>query len=163
MSESRVPPIAIVAAGCLMPGATTLAGYWQNILAKKDLVTDVPRTHWHPEDYYDADPKRPDHTYARRGAFLPDVAFDTLGFGIPPSLLPATDTSQLLALIVAQAVLDDLSPAAAAKLDRNRTSVILGVTGAQELLGSLVSRLQQPAWERGMRQSGLPEDEIKAA
>ena len=167
MSEPRsapatpVPLIAVVAAGCLMPGATTLSGYWQNILAKKDLLTDIPRTHWHPEDYYDADPKRPDHTYARRGAFLPEVAFDTLGFGIPPSLLPATDTSQLLALIVAQAVLDDLAPAA--KLDRNRTSVILGVTGAQELLGSLVARLQRPVWERGMRQVGLPEDEVQAA
>ncbi|HNC94953.1 MAG TPA: beta-ketoacyl synthase N-terminal-like domain-containing protein, partial [Myxococcota bacterium] len=95
-------PIAVVGAGAIFPGSTDVAGYWQNILAGKDLLTDVPASHWLTSDYYDADPKAPDRTYAKRGAFLPTVAFDPLAYGIPPSLLPATDTSQLLALIVAQ-------------------------------------------------------------
>ncbi|MFZ5481920.1 MAG: SDR family NAD(P)-dependent oxidoreductase [Myxococcota bacterium] len=152
-------PIAVVGAGAVFPGSLSVSGFWQNILAKKDLITDVPRSHWLVEDYYDKDPKAPDKTYARRGAFLPDVPFDAMGFGIPPSILPATDTSQLIALIVAQQVLDDVGK----DLDLSRTSVILGVTGAQELLSSLVSRLQRPVWERSLRQIGLPEAQVQAA
>ncbi len=156
-------PIAVVGLGCIMPGALDVPSFWRNILQKRDLITDVPKTHWLIEDYYDPNPKAPDKTYARRGAFLPDVPFDAMGFGIPPSTLPATDTSQLIALIVAQMVLDDVSRMGMRKLDLSRTSVILGVTGAQELLSSLVSRLQRPVWERSLRLSGLDEKTVQEA
>ena len=35
------------------------------------------------------------------------MELDAIAFGIPPNQLPSTDTAQLLALIVAQRVLDD--------------------------------------------------------
>ena len=95
------------------------------------------------EDYYDPNPAAPDKTYAKRGAFLKDVPFDPMGFGVPPSTVPATDTAQLLALIVAQKVLEDASNGDLGRIDRSRTSVILGVTSAQELLASMVGRLQR--------------------
>jgi hypothetical protein len=63
----------------------------------RDLITDVPPSHWLIDDYYDSDPKAADKTYCRRGAFLDQVAFDPMCFGIPPSIVPATDSSQLLA------------------------------------------------------------------
>ena len=83
----------------LFPGSLDSTGFWHDVLASKDLISDVPASHWLHEDYYDADPKAPDKTYAKRGAFLGDVDFDALAWGIPPSIVPATDTSQLLALI----------------------------------------------------------------
>ena len=98
------------------------------------------------EDYYDPDPAAPDKTYAKRGAFLDKVDFDALGWGVPPSTIPATDTSQLLALVVAQKVLQDALREQFETADRSRVSVILGVTSAQELLSSMVSRLQRPVW-----------------
>ncbi len=153
-------PIAIVGAGAIMPAAVDLPGFWHNVLARKDCITDTPPGHWRIDDYYDPDPKAPDKTYAKRGAFLPDVPFDSMGFGVPPSILSATDTSQLLALIVARMVLDDIGKSGE---DLSRTSVILGVTGAQELLGSLVSRLQRPIWERSLRELGWAEDEVQTA
>ena len=104
-------------------------------------MTPVPPTHWLIDDYYDPDPTAPDKTYGRRGGFLDPVDFDPMGFGVPPSLVPSTDTSQLLALIVAQQVLDDAVRGQFAELDRSRVSVILGVTSGQELLGAMVSRL----------------------
>ena len=156
-------PIAVVGAGAIFPGSTDVAGYWQNILSGKDLLTDVPASHWLTSDYYDADPKAPDRTYAKRGAFLPSVPFDPLVYGIPPSLLPATDTSQLLALIVAQQVLDDVARTRPTAVDRSRLSVILGVTGGQELMGSMASRLQRPVWENALRQCGFDEEEVKKA
>ena len=77
--------------------------------------------------------------------------------------MPATDTSQLLALILAQTVLQDAAREQFETMDRSRISVILGVTSAQELLFSMVSRLQRPVWVKALRESGLPEDEVQAA
>ena len=108
MSDSTTrPPIAVVGVSALFPGSASAGGFWKDILGGVDLITDVPETHWLPEDYYDEDPSAPDKTYAKRGSFLPPVDFDTLAWGMPPSLVPMTDTTQLLALIVAQQVLQD--------------------------------------------------------
>ena len=106
-TKHRSPTIAVVGVSALFPGSLSTTGFWRDILAGTDLITDVPTSHWLPEDYYDPDPSTPDKTYARRGAFLSEIDFDALGFGIPPSIVPATDTSQLMALIVAQRVLED--------------------------------------------------------
>src|SRR6185436_905499 len=97
--KTQVPPIAIVGLSALFPGSTDAAGFWNDILTGRDLITDVPPTHWLIEDYYDADPNAPDKTYCKRGAFLDKVSFDPMEFGIPTSIVPATDTAQLLALI----------------------------------------------------------------
>jgi malonyl CoA-acyl carrier protein transacylase len=156
-------PIAIVGASCVMPGSVDKTGFWQDVLAGTDLITDVPESHWLLEDYYDPDPTVPDKTYAKRGAFLPKVAFDPLAFGVPPTIVPATDTTQLLALVVAQRVLEDACNGDLVNVDRERVSVIMGVTSAQELLGSMVSRLQHPIWRKALREMGMPEDEVNEA
>ena len=101
-SKSNFSPIAIVGVSALFPGSRDARGFWRDILAGQDLLTDVPSGHWLIDDYYDADPSAPDKTYARRGGFLDKVDFDALAWGVPPSTVPATDTSQLLALILAQ-------------------------------------------------------------
>src|SRR5678815_598025 len=132
--DSPRSPIAIVGVSALFPGSLDSTGFWSDILEGRDLIRDVPATHWLVDDYYDADHKVPDKTYAKRGAFLGDVDFDALAWGIPPSILSATDTSQLLALIVAQRVLEDATRGQFKEMDRDRVSVILGVTSAQELL-----------------------------
>ena len=162
-STPRHPAIAVVGVSALFPGSQDATGFWNDILQGRDLLSDVPPSHWRIDDYYDPDPSAPDKTYARRGGFLSPIDFDALGFGIPPAMLPATDTSQLLALIVAQAVLEDAAREHFASMDRSKISVILGVTSAQELLFSMVSRLQRPVWVKALREGGLPEDEVQQA
>ena len=154
-------PIAVVGVSALFPGSTDCRGFWNDILAGKDLITDVPASHWLIDDYYDPDPKALDKTYAKRGGFMPAVDFDPLEFGLPPSIIPATDTAQILALILAQKVLEDASQGQFATMDRERISVLLGVTSAQELLGNMVSRLQKPIWLKALRESGIPETEAQ--
>ena len=155
-------PIAVVGVSALFPGSSDSRGFWSDILAGRDLITEVPPTHWLAEDYYDPNPAAPDKTYCKRGAFLAPVQFDAMEFGVPPSIVPATDSAQILALIVAQRVLEDASRDQFATMDRERISVILGVTSAQELLGSMVSRLQRPIWVKALRESGIPEAEAQA-
>src|SRR3954451_13396735 len=130
------PPLAIVGIGCLFPKANGPGAYWANVKNAIDCIAEVPPTHWDPADYFDADPKRPDMTYARRGGFLDPYPFAPGEFGIAPNDLEATDTSQLLALVAAQMALRDaglLDPAARGP-DKRRVSVILGVTGTLELV-----------------------------
>ena len=162
-SDGRRPPLAIVGLDAIFPGSSDGAGYWRSVFAGTDHLRDVPESHWLIDDYYDPDPTARDKTYGRRGGFLDEVEFEPLQWGIPPSIIPSTDTSQLLALIVAQRVLDDATAGKFREMDRSRISVILGVTGGQELLGSMVARLQRPVWERALRESGVAEPQVQGA
>jgi len=100
-------PLAIIGIGCLFPKADSVGAYWANIKNGVDGIGPIPATHWDPADYFDADPKRPDFTYAQRGGFLEPYPFNPVEWGIAPNDLEATDTSQLLALVVAQMALRD--------------------------------------------------------
>ncbi|MDR3632679.1 MAG: beta-ketoacyl synthase N-terminal-like domain-containing protein, partial [Isosphaeraceae bacterium] len=151
-------PVAIIGMGCLFPKADGLGRYWANIRDRVDAISDVPETHWRAEDYFDADPKAPDHTYARRGGFLSPVDFPALDFGIAPNNLEATDTTQLLGLLVARQALEDAGYGAGRPFDRDRVSVILGVTGTLELVIPLGARLGHPIWRRALKTAGVPDD-----
>ena len=159
-SADRQSPIAIIGMGCLFPHAPGLREYWRLIRWSEDGVTEVPESHWSPDDYYDPDPRRPDMTYCRRGAFLDPVDFDPTEFGIPPTSLEATDTAQLLGLVVAKSALDDAGYGADREFDRARVSVVLGVTGTQELVIPLGARLGHPTWRKALHQAGVAPDVI---
>ncbi|MCA9715758.1 MAG: acyltransferase domain-containing protein, partial [Myxococcales bacterium] len=163
MKSTHRPPLAVVGVSALFPGSSDATGFWRDILAGADLLGDIPPSHWLVEDYFDPDPKARDKTYARRGGFLDPVDFDPVQWGVPPTILKATDSSQLLGLIVAERVLRDATREQFTTVDRSRMSVILGVTSAQELLAAMVSRLQRPVWVKALREQGLPEDEVQAA
>ena len=156
-------PVAIIGMGCLFPKADSLGRYWINIRDGVDAIREIPASHWNPDDLFDADPKAPDKTYARRGGFLDPVAFPALDFGIAPHNLDATDTTQLLGLMVARAALGDAGygqgtpDQPANPLDRERVSVMLGVTGALELVIPLGARLGHPIWRRALKDAGVAE------
>jgi len=162
--SSRAPlDIAVVGMGGIFPGAPDLTRFFENVLAGADLVTEIPETHFKLSDYFDPDPKAPDKIYTTRGAFLPPIVFDPLKNGIPPSMLSSTDSSQLLGLLVARATLEDAYDGRFEAADKSRISVILGVTGGQELFGQMAARLQRPAWEAGMRAAGIDEAQVQEA
>jgi len=153
--NSAHTPVAIIGMAGLFPGSSGLKAYWQLLMHGRDAVTDIPGTHWSAEAYFNDDPKKPDHVYCKRGAFLPPVAFDPSEFGIPPSSLEATDTSQLLALITARDALSDAGYNSGKSFDHDRTSVVLGVTGTQELVIPLSSRLGHPIWREAILKEGI--------
>ncbi|WP_146060166.1 type I polyketide synthase, partial [Streptomyces sp. SM5] len=152
-------PVAVVGVGALAPGATDPAAFWRAVTGGRDLITEVPPSRWRVEDHYDPDPAAPDKTYARRGAFLPEVDFDPMAYGVPPANLSTTDTSQLLALMVADQVLADTGGLSG--VDRGRVGVVLGAA-ALELLPHMYGRAQRPVWLKALRESGMGEDEARA-
>jgi acyl transferase domain-containing protein/acyl carrier protein len=147
--------IAIIGMGCLFPGAGSLAEYWQNVKDGIDCITEIPATHWRPDDYFDADKKAADKTYARRGGFLSPYPFNPLAFGISPNAIEATDSSQLLGMVVAQQALEDAGYGEKATFDRDRVSCVLGVTGALPLVIPLGARLGHPIWRRALEDAGV--------
>jgi acyl transferase domain-containing protein len=156
-TEDSATPLAIIGIGCLFPGADNLSAYWARIQGGVDAITDVPPTHWRAEDYYHSDPKAPDRIYTARGGFLHATPFNPAAFGIAPNSLEATDTAQLLGLVVAQQALADAGYGEERSFDRSRVSVILGVTGTLELVIPLGARLGHPIWRRALHEAGVEE------
>ncbi len=158
-ASSVSSPLAIVGLSCLFPKAASAGEFWSNIRRGVDAIDEIPSTHWRPEAYFDADPKRPDMTYAQRGGFLSPVPFDPLEFGIAPSNLEAIDTSQLLGLVASKRALEDAGYGADGKpCDRSRIGCILGVTGALEMVIPLGARLGHPKWRQALKDAGVPDD-----
>lgn len=152
MSQSA--PLAIVGLSCIFPKADDLRAYWANIKHGVDAITPIPATHWKADDFFNADPKAPDLTYAQRGGFLPTVNFNPMEYGIAPKDIEATDTTQLFGMIAAKQALADAGYADK-PFNRERTSVILGVTGALELVIPLGARLGHPIWRRALKEAGI--------
>ncbi|MBK5276580.1 MAG: SDR family NAD(P)-dependent oxidoreductase [Desulfuromonadales bacterium] len=148
-------PLAIIGIGCLFPQAEDRSAYWANIREGIDAITDIPASHWQIKDYFDKDPKSPDMTYGQRGGFLSSIPFNPMEFNIPPATLEAIDTSQLLGLVAAGQALKDAGYGAERTYDRNRVSVILGVTGTLELVIPLGARLGHPHWREALKDAGV--------
>ena len=149
-------PIAIVGIACVFPKAGGLHDYWSNVRDGVDAITEIPESAWKTSDYYDADPKSPDMTYGRRGGFIDPVEFEPMAFGIPPRDLEATDTTQLLGLHVARQALEDAGYGPDGReFDRDKTSVILGVSGTLPLVIPLGARLGHPIWRKALEDAGV--------
>jgi polyketide-type polyunsaturated fatty acid synthase PfaA len=153
--------IAIIGVGSLFPGSINAADFWQNIKQGIDFVEEILPTHWLVDDFYDPTPNTPDKTYCKRGAFLPTVDFDPVEFGIPPNVIPAIDTSQLLALMVAKQTFEDAMGEAYKTQDLSRVSVIIG-SSTLEAIQYMAGRLQHPIWTKSLREHGLSENEVQA-
>ena len=158
----EMPKIAIVGMAAMFPGEGGTTGFWRTITRGEDTIGEVPSHYWRSEDYYDPDPAAPDKTYCNRGGFIDKVAFDTLKFGVPPSVMKATDTAQLLALMTASEVLDGVQKSQATPIDKSRTGVVLGVASSTELCVHMGSRLQRPIWANALREHGMSEEEVTA-
>lgn len=171
-SNLRHPiPVAIVGIGSLFPEARTTGEFWNNILSGKNCIREIVDKdpeyydgYWRIDEHFAPDPSAPDKTYGKTGAFLPEVEFDPIEFGIPPINLESISTIQLMALLVAKQALADAGytrdETTASK--REKTGVILGVAGTGNTGFKLATRTDFPLWEKVIRNFGFP-DEIVAA
>lgn len=111
-------PIAIIGIGCMFPKANGLAAFWSNIREGVDAVSDVPPTHWRPEDYYNPEPwLRIIPTAGEAPSWIASTSIPETG--IAPRDIEATDTSQLFGLAVAKQALEDAEYGAGGKSFRS--------------------------------------------
>jgi acyl transferase domain-containing protein/NAD(P)H-dependent flavin oxidoreductase YrpB (nitropropane dioxygenase family)/NAD(P)-dependent dehydrogenase (short-subunit alcohol dehydrogenase family) len=124
----RPSDIAIIGMAAVLPGAANVRRFWSNTLSGFDAITEVPPDRWDWRLYYDSDPRARDKIISKWGGFLPDITFDPLRYGMPPSSLPSIEPAQLLALEVVRNALADAGYAER-PFPREQTAVVLGMGG----------------------------------
>ena len=93
-------PIAIVGMSGTFPGAADADQFWQNLLAAREVITEIPADRWDWRAIF-GDPKTsPDRTDIKWGGFINGVAeFDPAFFGITPRDAELMDPHQRLLLM----------------------------------------------------------------
>ncbi|MGW3012839.1 SDR family NAD(P)-dependent oxidoreductase [Streptomyces sp. NPDC001219] len=136
--------IAVVGMSCMFPDAPDLAAYWANVVGGADAVTEVPTERWDPAVYY-APQADGGHTDSKWGGFLPDIPFDPLRYGIPPSSLGSIEPVQLLSLEAARLALEDAGYGER-DFDRSRAAVVFGAEAGSDLSHTAALRSLLPAY-----------------
>ncbi|AZS14161.1 type I polyketide synthase [Paenibacillus lutimineralis] len=129
-------PIAIIGMSGMMPGADNLEQFWENLEAKRDMVTDIPADRWSWQDRYGDPRTETGRTDVKSGAFLNEIdTFDPLFFGISPMEAEKMDPQERHMLQIVWHTLENAGYKADA-LAGTRTSVFIGVSNGdyQELL-----------------------------
>lgn len=99
--------VAIVGLGTVFPKGIGVDNYWQSILKGEDACVEIPPEHWNWKFYYDPDPKTPDKSYTKIGAFVQDFEFDAFQFKIPPLTAEHLDRFQKFGIIATRDALND--------------------------------------------------------
>ncbi len=171
-SVESVPkqPIAIIGLGCVLPDAPDVPRFWENILAGKSSIREVPHERWDPALYYCTDKSVPDTTYTKIGGFVADDNFTGVDYRMPPKVVEQIDPSQRWVLSATRQALKDAGyktglkgddtyaapdgqPRPLRDFDRNRCAIILGNAMGGELQKSTSRRVYWPESAAAIRRS----------
>ena len=121
-------PIAIIGIGCRLPGASNPQEFWQLLCDGVDAITEVPKTRWDLDEYYDPDPTVPHKMSTRWGGFLDGIdQFDPAFFGIAPREVKSMDPQQRLLVETAWEALED-GGQVPKQLSGSKTGVFIGIS-----------------------------------
>jgi acyl transferase domain-containing protein len=121
-------PIAILGAGCRLPGGVrNTAEFWHLLASGRDAIRPVPPSRWKVQDYYDSELGKGGRTVSRAGGFLEDAQeFDAEFFGISRREACAMDPQQRLLLETSWEAIESAC-IAARDLTGAGTGVFIGV------------------------------------
>jgi len=153
MEDTAHRAIAIVGAGAVLPDAPNVGAFWENVKNGRYSITEVPPERWDPCRYYDPDPRTPDKTYSKIGAWVRDFVWEPFKWhlAIPPRVIDAMEEAQKWAIAGTREALEDYGYPKRSLPDR--TAVILGnaMAGEKHYLTSL--RAYFPEYERELEES----------
>lgn len=118
--------IAVVGVSCRFPKAKDKNEYWDNLMAGRDCVDQVPASRWDAEFYYSKNISDPEKTYCKWLGSIEDIdKFDNSFFGISPKEALNMDPHQRLLLEESWKCIED-SGISLDTLRNERTSVYIG-------------------------------------
>ncbi|HHI92460.1 MAG TPA: SDR family NAD(P)-dependent oxidoreductase [Gammaproteobacteria bacterium] len=107
-NSREVGDIAIIGMACRFPGAKNYEEYWNNLIAGKNCVTEIPGDRWNWEDYYGDPTSEDSKTNIKYGGFIENVdMFDPLFFNISPREASYMDPQHRLFLESAWHAIED--------------------------------------------------------
>ncbi|WP_404324939.1 type I polyketide synthase [Cobetia sp. UIB-001] len=118
--------VAIIGAASRFPG-TTQATLWDDLLAGKDMVTEVADDRWSKESLSHPDKKAPGMSYSFAAGSLGDITgFDPAFFGISPREAASMDPQQRMLLEMSWEAIEHAG-IPAEKMRGSRCGVFMGV------------------------------------
>lgn len=149
MSEQK--PIAIVGVGAIMPDAQNMKLFWENIVKGHYSVTEVPGDRWDTTLYYHSDPKVPDKSYSKIGAWVRQFEFNPMQMRIPipPTVLSQMDFTQQWGIAATHQALTDYGYPQRT-FDPDRMAVILGNSNAGERHYRSTMRILLPEYTQAL-------------
>ncbi len=122
-------PIAIIGMAGKMPQSEDLDAYWNNILAGKDMVTEIPRDRWDWRQFDGDATHEENKSSSRWGGFLDDVdKFDSQFFSISRREAELMDPQQRLFLETTWKTIEDAGYKPS-DYSGSKMGVFVGVTG----------------------------------
>ncbi|GIJ29511.1 hypothetical protein Vqi01_46730 [Micromonospora qiuiae] len=133
--RSSTTDIAVIGMSGRYPMARDNDELWENLLAGRDCIVEVPKDRWDHSRYVSEERDQPGTTYAKWGGFIDDVdKFDARFFQITPREAEEMDPQQRLFLETAWAALEDAGytpdrvRGTAQRRGRKDAGVFVGVT-----------------------------------
>jgi len=130
LEQGPFEPIAIIGMGALMPDATSIDEFWQNIIDSKISIKEIPEGRWPGAlDHFWRQGGPGEHiegfSYSKIGAFVTQDEFDWRRWRQPPGTLKQIDPCQLWAVTVSADAIEHAGYGNEVKdIDRTRTGVV---------------------------------------
>ena len=101
----REEDIAVIGMSGIFPGSPDLSVFWQNLVAQKDLITEIPNERWNWEDYYG---EGEGQTKVKWGGFIDGIdQFDPGFFNISPHEAELMDPQQRIFIEAVWRMMED--------------------------------------------------------
>jgi acyl transferase domain-containing protein/acyl carrier protein len=155
--------IAIVGAGCVLPGALTLESFFKLLDRADTAIGPVPTDRWDATRALDRSGPRSWHTTSDIGGFVRDFVYDWRRHKVPPKQIAAANPLQFMLLEAADAAIKDAG--GPESLDRMRTGVVVGTLFGGDFANQLQMGLRLPETrtylEAALRRRGLAAADIE--
>ncbi|MDX8047242.1 SDR family NAD(P)-dependent oxidoreductase [Gracilibacillus sp. S3-1-1] len=121
--------IAIIGVSGQYPMAKNLNDFWENIKQGKNCISEIPKSRWDWEKYYNPDSDEQGFSYTKWGGFIEDIdKFDPAFFNITPKEAEEIDPQERLFLQTAWATLEDAGITRSSLIEQNSSvGVFVGI------------------------------------
>jgi len=140
--------IAVVGIGCTLPDANDPDSLWENVLNKKYSISQMPKTRFNHDIYYDPDKTAEDKTYTVLAGHVADFEFDCERFGYAEEKAKRLSRSQQMVLQTAYKAVENAGLLGSDNRlvcdDPSRTAVIVATCLSSELGNDLYLKYWYP-------------------
>ncbi|MEA2959171.1 MAG: polyketide synthase PksN, partial [Alphaproteobacteria bacterium] len=122
--------VAVIGMSGRFPLAADLAAFWDNLVAGRDCIGEIPKQRWDWRALYGDPSREANKTNIKWGGFIEGVdEFDPLFFGISPREAELMDPQQRLLMMYVWKAIEDAGYSAAS-LAGSRTALLVGTASS---------------------------------